>query len=252
MEAILAALAEQHAELDALVGPLTDAQWATPTPRCPGWVVTDLVLHLAQTDEMALASVQGRFHESLTTLAGGLDGAGSVNDGAGALVASQRGAAPAAVLERWRQGAAALRTQLTSIGPSTRVQWVAGELAAQTLATTRLAECWIHTGDALAAFDRPIVATNRLRHIARLAWRTLPYAFGSAGRQLSGPVQFVLTGPEGDRWDFTPEAAAVTTVSGPALDLCEVAGQRVQASDTALLADGPDADAVLALVRTFA
>lgn len=252
VDTILAALADQHAELDALVEPLTEAQWNRPTPRCPGWVVSDLVLHLAQTDEMALASLQGRFHESLTTLAGGLEGVGSVDDGAGALVASQRGAAPAAVHERWRDGAAAVRRQLSSTDPSARVTWVAGELAARTLATTRLAECWIHTGDALAAFGRPSVVTSRLRHIARLAWRTLPYAFGAAGRQLSGPVRFVLTGPEGVVWDLAPEEPALTTVSGPALDLCEVAGQRANARETELTAEGPDADAVLALVRTFA
>ncbi|MGQ0832788.1 MAG: maleylpyruvate isomerase family mycothiol-dependent enzyme [Microthrixaceae bacterium] len=252
MEAIVTALAEEHAELDALVGPLTDEGWAAPTPRCPGWTVSDVVLHLAQTDEMALGSVSGTFTEALARLAASPTGATSVDDGAGAIVAAERGAPPAEVYARWRSGAEALRAALSAVEPSTRVQWVVGDLAARTLATTRLAECWIHTGDVLAAFDRPVTAPPRLRHIARLAWRTLPYAFAGAGRSLAGPVAFHLTAPDGGAWVFEPDTAAVTTISGPALDLCQVAGQRARAEDTALTGAGPDAQAVLELVRTFA
>ncbi|HEV7829149.1 MAG TPA: maleylpyruvate isomerase N-terminal domain-containing protein [Pseudonocardiaceae bacterium] len=48
MEAIIAALDEQQAELDGLLVAHDDSDWATPT-RCPGWSVADVVLHLAQT-----------------------------------------------------------------------------------------------------------------------------------------------------------------------------------------------------------
>lgn len=252
MDEILRALADQHRELDELVTPLSDDAWGTPTPRCPGWTVSDVVLHLAQTDEMAIASARGSFAEALEQLAAGFTGATSVDDGAGALVAAQRGASPQEVHERWRASAAELRRVLRATDPRARVQWVAGDLAARTLATTRLAECWIHTGDVLAALERPIVASDRLRHIARLAWRTLPYAFAAAGRTMSGPVRFELTGPGGESWDFSPDEPALTTITGSALDLCQVAGQRAEAAQTALTGRGPDATAVLGLVRTFA
>ena len=49
------------------------------------------------------------------------------------------------------------------------------------LATTRLTETWIHAGDVLHAFGQVPAATERLWHIARLAWRTLPYAFARDG-----------------------------------------------------------------------
>ena len=39
---------------------------------------------------------------------------------------------------------------------------------------------------------------------------------------------------------------------GDAVDLCLVAGQRADAADTGLVAEGPDGAEVLALVRTFA
>jgi uncharacterized protein (TIGR03084 family) len=252
MDEVLTALAAQHRDLDGLLASLDDDGWATPTPRCPGWTVADVVLHLAQTDEMALASLEGRFAGALSVLAAGMDGAANVDDGAAAMVANERGLPPAELLARWRSGSAAVRRALEGTDPSERVLWVAGELAARTLATTRLAECWIHTGDVLAALGRPIEATERIRHIARLAWRTLPYAFSSAGRTLTGPVAFELSGPAGAPWTFAPDEPAATTIRGTALDLCQVAGQRADAADTGLTGEGPDADAVLALVRTFA
>jgi uncharacterized protein (TIGR03084 family) len=135
---------------------------------------------------------------------------------------------------------------------SQRVQWVAGPLSLRTLATTRLAETWIHSGDVAGALGIALPATDRLQPIARLAWRTLPYAFSSTGRQLSGPVAFRLSGPGGEPWEFLPDERAVTTITGPAADLCAVAARRVEPSVTALGGEGPDADAVLALVRTYA
>ena len=252
MQEIVTALGDQHAELDGFLMPLTDDNWERPAPRCPGWSITDVVLHLAQTDEMALGSVTGRFAEVLGSLTAGLEPTDSIDDGAGAMVAAQRGQPAREVHERWRAGADALRRAFATADPSARVAWVAGDMAARTLATTRLAECWIHTGDVATALGRPVPASHRLRHIARLAWRTLPYAFARAGRELTGPVRFTLTGPAGEEWDLVPDEPAVTTVKGTALDLCQVAGQRADAADTGLTATGPDATAVLSLVRTFA
>jgi uncharacterized protein (TIGR03084 family) len=124
----------------------------------------------------------------------------------------------------------------------------------RTLATTHLAECWIHSGDVADGLGVELAPTDRLRLIARLAWRTLPYAFTRAGEQPPGRVAFELTGPSGDEWRFADAAdePSPTLVRGTALDLCRVAGQRASAADTDLVATGPDADAVLALVRTFA
>ena len=135
---------------------------------------------------------------------------------------------------------------------TTRVTWVSGKLSLQTLAATRLSECWIHTGDIASALGVELQPTDRLRHIARLAWRTLPYAFERAGLQMSGPVALDLTGPSGEQWRFDPDAAALTTIRGSAAEFCDVAARRVAPDATDLVGDGPDAAAVLRLVRTYA
>ena len=50
-----------------------------------------------------------------------------------------------------------------------------------------------------------LAPTDRLRYIARLAWRTLPYAFQRADMTMHGPVALDLIGPHGERWRFDPD-----------------------------------------------
>ena len=132
------------------------------------------------------------------------------------------------------------------------MQWVVGQLTTRTLAVTRLSECWIHTTDVAVALGRELEPTNRLRSIARLAWRTLPYAFERAGRPLHGPVAVDLVGPTGDRWAFGTDDDPATVVSGAAEEFCLVAGRRRAPEATNLVATGVDAQGVLELVRTYA
>ena len=251
IQTVLTALGEQHAALDALLTPLDDDAWGRPT-RCDGWNVADVVLHLAQTDELARSSLEGRFADDLDVLAGGVEQRGNVDDGAAAIVARERGLPNAAVRERWRTGAAALRDALSSADPHARVTWVAGQLSVHTLSATRLAECWIHTGDVAGALDVEQEPTDALEHVARLAWRTLPYAFARDGRELAGPVAFELVAPSGAPWNFVPDSEPTTVIAGPGADLCLVAARRRAPDDTSLTGTGPDARAVLELVRTYA
>ena len=258
------ALAEQHAELWGLIADLDDEGWHRPS-RCEGWDVADVVLHVAQTDEMAVASLDGRLggpgsgpesvDPTTATFAEAMVHLGpssTVDDAAAWAVAHDRGAPGPEVAARWRAASDGVRDRLAAIDARERVRWVSGELSALTLGTTRLAECWIHTGDVAEALGVEQVPGERLRHVARLAWRTLPYAFARAGRELQGPVAFRLRGPSGAPWDFQPDGEPATVVEGDGVELCMVAARRVAPGDTGLRATGPDGDAVLQLVRTYA
>jgi uncharacterized protein (TIGR03084 family) len=251
MQSVLDALDDQRHELDGILSGLDDERWSTPTPRCPGWTIADVVLHLAQSDEMAIASADGTFAGFLAARGGGSEVA-NVDDAAALAVGAERGQPSAALHARWRASAATQHASLAACDPSERLPWVAGELAAQTLATTRFAECWIHTGDIADAVGVALAPTDRLWHIARLAWRTLPYAFDRAGRTLAGPVAVALTAPDATTWQFGEKADAATIVEGPAEEFCLVAGRRLSPDATSLIAEGPDAEAVVELVRTFA
>ena len=249
MDDLLADLGVQHAELWSLIEGLPPAGWRASSP-CEGWDVADVVLHLHQTDELALASLRGDLEASIQTFMH--PGADAVDAAAAASVANARGVPGTDIGEQWRASATALRELLAVTDPRERLQWIVGRLSARTLAATRLAECWIHTTDVATALGTTVAPAARLRHVARLAWRTIPYAFERAGRVLHGPVGFDLVGPDGDAWRFGLDDDPSTVVSGPGADLCRVAGRRAEPDATALVATGPDAEAVLELVRTYA
>ena len=248
----IAALTEQQHELSDLLGPLDDDDWARPS-RCDGWSVADVVLHLAQTNEMAIGSAQGRFTDALDTLTRGVQTAGNVDDGADVMVQHQRGAPPSEVRARWQQSADALRAALVDVDPHQRVDWVAGQLTARTLATTRLAETWIHTGDVADALDIALVPGDRLRHVARLAWRTLPYAFDACRARPARPGGVRTRRTVGLTVDVRPRRRSAHDSSWQRRRA--VLGGRPARSipaDTDLEADGPDGAEVLELVRTYA
>jgi uncharacterized protein (TIGR03084 family) len=251
VDAVVGALVAQQAELAGLLDGLTEARWHLPT-RCAGWDVADVVIHLAQTDAMAVDSATGRFEAVTADPFADTDRPASIDAGAALMVERERGRPGDELAERWSNGAHRLVEVLDGMDLSTRVTWVAGELSARTLATTRLSEAWIHTGDVAGALSVELPPTDRLAHIARLAWRTLPYAFAAAGRTTAGPVAFRLLSPGGEEWNFIPDEPAVTTISGTATDLCQVAARRADPSATSLRGQGPDAGAVLTLVRTYA
>jgi uncharacterized protein (TIGR03084 family) len=251
VDEITAALAAQDEELAGLLTGRSDDDWHRPSP-CEGWDVADVVLHVAQTNELAIASLEGAFPAMAERLAGDETRPGNVDDAADLMVEQERGATAGEIFDRWQRTANRFLELADATDLSQHVTWVAGELSARTLVTTRLSETWIHTNDVADALGVPLAPTERQRHIARLAWRTLPYAFARSGKELTGPVAFDLRGPSGDSWEFTPDDPALTTVTGSGAELCLVAARRLEPSATRLRAVGPDAEHVLALVRTYA
>ena len=253
MKAIMQALGEQHEELDVLLTGLREPDWARDVPDCPGWTVGDVVLHLAQTDELVPASVAGGFTAAAAGLTGRPRENATVDDLIARMVAHERGAPAAELLTRWRSASAAVREMLAGCDPRRPLPWVVTDLPARTMATTRLSECWIHTRDIARAVGAEASADDRIWHIARLAWRMIPYAFARAGiAPPRGPVAVSLTAPDGTgTWDFGDPADATTTVTGRALDFCLVAARRREPAAADLRADGPDAASVLTLLRTY-
>lgn len=247
MDAVVSALRDQLHELDGLVSGLDAAGWSAAS-ACPGWSVADVLVHLAQTNEVAIASVEGRWDEVTRTWGRGDE---TVDEMAGAAVELAERRSGPEVREWWHGTADAMVAAFAAVDPGARVPWVVGDMAARTLCTTRLSETWIHTGDIAHGLGVSVAPTDRLWHVARLVHRTIPYAFGRAGEPAPGAVRFELIGPDGAPWVFGDDDAP-TVVRGPAHDLCRVAGQRATAADTALTATGPDAESVLAHVRTFA
>src|SRR4029077_10943720 len=106
--------------------------------------------------------------------------------------------------------------------PAQRVQWMGGTLQPATLATTRLAEHWAHGLDIAGPLGADFPDTDRLKHIAWLAHRTLPYALSVAGEP-TAQVRCELPAPAGEQvWRFGP-AEADSAITGAAGEFCRVA-----------------------------
>src|SRR5690349_8094694 len=100
MRDVVRDLVDQLDELRGLVADRSDAELRLPT-RCEGWTAADVLLHLAQTNEAATASVSGGLDGFRL---GGVDstpGEGDVDALADAAVAAERDQPPGDVRDRW-------------------------------------------------------------------------------------------------------------------------------------------------------
>lgn len=237
-------LAAEYRRFDALLETLTPDQWSHPSDAA-GWTVSDVVLHLVQTEESITGPAAGERAVFLSASA-----ETTVDGLAEGMVAAERGLPPAALLARWREAAFATPGALRAHPPGTRLPWVRTPLSPRTLATTRIAEHWAHALDITVALGIDYPDTARLRHVAWLAHRTLPYAFTVAGLT-GGPVFCDLTAPDGTRWTFG-DPAAPGRITGPAAEFCRVGAHRLTPGQTALVADGPHAADALRVVRNYA
>jgi uncharacterized protein (TIGR03084 family) len=230
-------------QLENVLETLTEAQWLAES-AAKGWSIADVVLHLAQSDEGVVASASGASRPE------GIEVADTVDDWAARRVDAER-AAPPQVFSRWRRARDAAEEAMRSADPQVPLQWVTGPLKPSTLATTRLAEYWAHGLDITGPLGINYPDTGRLRHIAWLAHRTLPYAFSLAGEPPS-PVRCSLTAPDGvTTWTLGP-GDAESEISGPAGAFCRVAARRLDPAKSGLTVSGPHGATALRLVRTYA
>jgi uncharacterized protein (TIGR03084 family) len=127
-------------------------------------------------------------------------------------------------------------------------------MGVRSLATARLMETWAHGLDCFAALDEPAVDTDRLRHVAWLGWRTLPYAFAIARREPPAPItalRIELTAPSGEMWSFGA-ADDDHIVRGPGAAWCRLVTHRWrEAAPPPLHAHGPLAVAALDVAQAY-
>ncbi|MGE5288868.1 MAG: maleylpyruvate isomerase family mycothiol-dependent enzyme [Micromonosporaceae bacterium] len=241
--------AEQD-RLEEILSGLSEPDWASSSAAAD-WTIADVVLHLAQSEEAVVASVAGADLRARQTDAGARVADGiTVDQLMDDLVRAQR-AAPASIFQRWRTARRDAVAALRAADPDKRLQWVDAPLKPRTLATTRLAEHWAHGLDITGPLGIDFPDTQRLRHVAWLAHRTLPYALALAGQQ-PHEVFCELTAPDGvTTWRFGPPDAG-SSITGPAGAFCRVAAQRIPPDRSGMRTAGPYADTALRVLRTYA
>ena len=239
-------LAAEHADLDAIVAGLDDAQWTTETPS-PGWTIRDQISHLWFFDQRALTALTDAdaFAQDIRWLA--------ANGGTDASIEPGRSVSPAELLRDWRDDRERLIEVAAEIDPAMRVPWYGPAMGARSFITARLMETWAHGQDVADALGMTRQATQRLRHVAHIGVRARPFSYVVNSMTMPDvDVAVRLTGPDGDQWDWGDAAIGGDTVSGPALDFCLVVTQRRNLADTHLDVVGDAAAEWMSIAQAFA
>jgi uncharacterized protein (TIGR03084 family) len=236
-------LAAEQDRLELLLTGLDQRSWAAPS-AAPGWTVRDVMVHLGQTEEAVAASIANADRADLWER-----GPMALDDAVDQAVRAE--AAPAdLVFERWRTARRAALAALRGAEPERRVPWASAPLKPTVLATTRLAEHWAHALDIAGPLAIAYDDTDRIRHVAWLGHRTLPYAFTVEGLEVH-EVYCELIAPGGETWRYGPPDAD-STITGPAGDFCRVGARRLAPADSRLVTSGPHAQVALEVLRNYA
>ncbi len=260
MREILSDLVAEQQQLDQFLQTLRVRQWPLETAAA-GWSIQDTVSHLAFTEAFAAEVLdQGAARIKAEKIT-------DIDEWTQRGVEQGRGRRHQEIIEWWRFGRADVVEALSRMVATDRVAWLHGEMSARSFASTRLMETWAHGLDVkMAILGRieplpeppeededpdPLADTARLRHIASLGQRTLPFAFEQAGEEFpESGIRVEVMGPLYAAWRFGPEDTD-QVIKGMAGDWCRVVVQRQAAEDTGLQAVGEHAEKALQLARAY-
>jgi len=247
LEQVLADLSAEGDQLEALVAPLDEPGWRKATPA-EGWDIATTIVHLAWTDECAIAAGTDKEAWDALVLQAIANPTGFVDEEA---FAGAKASAPE-IFARWQAGRPALVAMLRDYPEGQKLPWYGPPMSPASMATARFMETWAHTLDVADALGVTLEPTDRLRHVAHLGVRTRNYAYSV--HQLEPPTEefrIDLVAPSGDVWSYGPEDAA-QTLTGSAYDFCLLVTQRRNRADLDLVATGADVDRWLDIAQAFA
>ncbi len=260
MREILSDLVAEEQHLDQFLQSLSDRQWKKNTPAI-GWTIQDQVSHLAYVEGVAAEVLeQGKKRIDAEDIE-------DIDEWTSIGVAIGRPQRHQEVIEWWRHGRADVVDALSRMTAGDRVPWLYGDMGAKSFATTRLMETWAHGLDIKVAIlgrilpipeedleeeeEDPLADTSRLRHIAWLGQKSLPFSFRQLDEQYPDQgVRVEVMGPKYQAWRFGPEDSD-QVIRGMAGDWCRVVVQRQDPADTGLKAVGEHAERALEIARAY-
>ncbi|HTU74836.1 MAG TPA: TIGR03084 family metal-binding protein [Trebonia sp.] len=264
-------LAGETAGLLPLLARLGEADWDAPTPAA-GWSIRDQVTHLAFFDDTSLVSIRDR-----AAFIAGREELRSLGDRFPDVIAEQHRHLPGGYCLEWLASSrAALVRAYKEADHAVRLPWYGPDFSVAASITGRLMETWAHGQDIADCLGVVRPPTGRLRHVADIGIRALPFSFASRGLPVPRePVYVELAAPPPPAgtpggsggspsragtaggsggppaWTWGPPDAA-NRVTGDALDFCLVVTQRRNVADTGLTVTGDVAAAWIAVAQAFA
>lgn len=248
MQGICDDLTAEHAALDAVVAPLTAAEWHQSTPA-KGWDIADCIGHLWFFDQRATMALDPATADAFVADASQLMEAAS--QGRDLAVQAGRAHTPSSLLAAWRADRAVLLDLAGRSDPSARIPWYGPAMAARSFITARLMETWAHGQDVRDALGLPPEVSMRLKHVAHIGVRARPFAYANNRRELPAKeVRVELLAPNGEVWSWGE--SDTDTVTGTAIDFCLMVTQRRHLLDTDLQVTGQHAADWVSIAQAFA
>ncbi len=244
MQEIIMALKAEQKALDDFLSTLKEEQWDLPTPA-ETWTVRDSVSHIAHVDEIAVSFLRGDY--------AALDEAAKIGMSFNG-IGPERGRTmkPSQILEWWRNVRETECDHLMKTDPKERIPWFGPPMGARAFATARFMETWAHGLDCYDAAGVEPVDTDRLRHVAMIAYLAMPYAYTVNGLEVtSTPIRIELVLPSGETWSRGSDDAD-NIIRGTASEFCRVAVRRRHWKDTKLEVVGDEARRYIEIAQTYA
>jgi uncharacterized protein (TIGR03084 family) len=247
LDALIADLNAERQWVDRIVSECPVEDWALPTPA-PRWSIQDQVWHLAYFDAAAARAIREpeAFEEELARASQDIDAyRDEVEEQGRQLTAKQ-------VLDQWHVHQREFNDTARGGDPKTRVPWYGVDMSLASAVTARIMETWAHGVDIADTLAAPLSVSERLRHVAFLAYRAVPFSFEINGLSPPrNPIRVELDMPAGGRHVLGP-ADAEDSITGSLLDFCLVAVQRRHWKDTSLVITGSTAQAWIEVAQAFA
>ena len=253
LDEVISDLRAETTKLNEVLATLDEPGWRRETPAV-GWDTRDTVGHLADTDDLMYESVTGGSRDLMSDVreaTGRTPSPTSVDDFTAWQVERVRKMSREDVYAWWHSSTTRLQSMLSGLDPGKKYPWGGNQLSPLSLGSARLMETWAHSLDIHAAAGRAYADSDRIRHVAHLGLRALPYAFMLEGLDAPGRIRLELISPAGEAWIFGPEDAP-TVIRGTASDWCRVVARRDRdGSAGRLQGEGPDAANAIQHGRAF-
>ena len=247
LDTIVADLRAEGDELYAFLQSLDASDWTRAT-AFKAWTINDVVQHLYFGDYMGLTSHKNA-EEFLAFMA-------AVQKAEMPLVAYTRqwldGETGSAMLERWHNQFMEMCDRFGDSDPDMRLTWAGPDMGISMFATARLMETWAHSWAIYDLLGLSRQQTDRIRHIATIGVKTYGWTFANRKLQPPAPPPYIrLVAPSGQVWEWnTPQDD--NSVTGRAVEFCQVVTQVRNIADTQLTLAGVAAKQWMTIAQCFA
>ncbi len=243
-------LRAEAAELAAMLRARPDADYERVT-AFKGYTINDVLRHLHQGDFMASLSVGDAegFKQWYAARQQRRAAGVSTRDDARLQFGHLSGAV---LLAAWHAKLEELCDQLAAIDPEARLKWAGPDMGVRMFTTARQMEIWAHGQELYDILGLERAPTDRLKNVAVIGVRTFGWTFVNRKLPIPPDAPYIrLDAPSGAVWEWNPPSTT-NSVTGAALDFCQVVTQVRNVADTRLTVTGDTANRWMAIVQCFA